>query len=111
MSELPLMCTWCGERVREDAEVFAVGARGRSQILLGLKDQEGEFISMTLNLTGKTIRAFVPPSDSEAKQQGNDLVCVACSQTCAESLRALCANMSETTLLKNLGYNVESRGE
>jgi hypothetical protein len=78
-------CSWCGKMVSEDSEVFSVP--GKAAAGVDLTDQEGNFIPMKLLLTGKTAYAFVTTSDSPAKREGYDLVFLACSQSCAESLR------------------------
>lgn len=78
-------CSWCGKMVSEDSEVFSVP--GKAAAGVDLRSQEGNFIPVHLSLTRKTAYVFVTTSDSEAKRQGQDLVFVACSKRCAESLR------------------------
>ena len=78
-------CSWCGKMVSEDSKVFSVP--GKAAAGVDLKTQEGNFIPVHLSLTSKTAYAFVTTSDSQAKREGHDLVFMACSQRCAESLR------------------------
>jgi hypothetical protein len=85
MKDLTSTCAWCGKRVSEDVEIFALGARARAGV--DLRDVEGTVISLSLGSHGKTVHAIVPTNDSEAKQAGNDLMFVACSRRCAESLK------------------------
>lgn len=78
-------CAWCNKRIPEDSEVFGLGAKVKPAIKL--EDQEGKFIPLSLILTDKTIPAIVTTTDSQAKQKGNDLMFMTCSQGCAESLK------------------------
>ena len=86
MKELMNTCAWCGIQIPEDVEVFGLGARARAGT--DLRDVEGTFIPMPLTLISKTVHACVVTSDSEAKKEGYDFAFLACSERCAESLKA-----------------------
>ena len=75
-----------------------MGAKASPSI--NLVDKEGSFIHIALARSHKTVPAMVVTSDSEAKRQGNDLGFVACSQACAEALKA--ALQAEIDLLDSL---------
>lgn len=79
------ICAWCNREIPEGSRVFGLGARVRENILLN--DFEGTIISLELFKTDKTVPAIVTTSDSEAKKDGYDLMFMACSQACAESLK------------------------
>ncbi len=85
MSEVLTTCAWCGERIPEGHEVFAVGGKAREGV--ALKDREGKSITLSLALTDRRVQAIVVTSDSEAKKAGNDLMFVVCSPECGQSLK------------------------
>jgi len=78
-------CTWCLNTIPEGEELFAFGVKASEAI--DLTEKEGEFVSLTLALKDKTIIALVTTQNSEAKEQGFDLIFLACSQGCAEDLK------------------------
>ena len=78
-------CAWCNVEIPPDAEVFGFGAKASERV--DLSDKEGEFVSLELPLAGKTVFALVPTAGSPVRAQGYDLVFLACSQDCAESLK------------------------
>jgi hypothetical protein len=85
MERLLRTCAWCTQIIPDDSEVFGFGAKARPGI--DLSDKEGQFVSLDLALAEKTVFALVPTSTSQAKEEGYDLVFLACSQDCAESLK------------------------
>ena len=78
-------CAWCDKNIPGDSEVFGFGAKARPGI--DLKEREGETISLFLTLANKEVPAIVTVTGSHAKNQGNDLMFMACSQRCAKSLQ------------------------
>jgi len=78
-------CACCNEIIPPDTEVFGFGAKASASV--DLSDKEGEFVSLELALAGKTVFALVPTASSQVRAQGYDLVFLACSQDCAESLK------------------------
>ena len=100
MEDLTSTCTWCGKRVSEDVEVFGLGARARAGV--DLRGVEGTIIPLSLGSLSKTVHAIVPTGDSEAKKAGNDLMFLACSRRCAESLKE--ALQSELNLFSSVEY-------
>jgi hypothetical protein len=78
-------CAWCNQLIPADAEVYGFGARAREG--LTLEDKEGQFVSLKLALTDKTVFALVTAEHSAAKESGYDLLFITCSQDCAESLK------------------------
>lgn len=79
-------CSWCGLDIPEEKEIFAVGATLRGAIEF-TTNQEGTSFFMPVAIGGKVVPAVVTAADSEARQQGNDLMFMTCSEACAEQLR------------------------
>lgn len=78
-------CAWCTRTIERDTEAYGFGAKARPGV--DLSDKEGEFVTMTLVLSKKTVIALVPSQDSAARAEGFDLVFMTCSQNCAEELK------------------------
>ena len=81
------VCAWCGKRIPEGHEVFALGAKANPGLIS--KEQEGTVISLSLAFSERTVPAIVVTSTSEARREGYDLAFVACSRKCGNSLRAM----------------------
>jgi hypothetical protein len=79
-------CAWCGSRIGESAEVFAVDARVRPEVDLRL--YQGHCIQIDLICQEKTINAMVVADDSEAKAEQKDLMFLTCSKKCGSELKA-----------------------
>jgi hypothetical protein len=78
-------CTWCLNTIPEGDDRFAFGVKASEAI--DLTEKQGEFVSLKLALKDKTLVALVPMRNSEAKEQGFDLIFLTCSQGCAEDLK------------------------
>ena len=78
-------CTWCEVHVSDDAEVVAFGARLRPGI--DLSDYQSHCIEITLITEQKTIYALVTSEDSEARNDGKDLMFMTCSDSCGIKLK------------------------
>ena len=78
-------CTWCNLAVEPGEEIFAFGAKTSTSV--DLSNKQGQFVSLKLALSDKTVVALVPVETSQAKQNGYDLVFVACSEDCATKLK------------------------
>jgi hypothetical protein len=78
-------CGWCNRQLSDDEEKFGFGAKANPE--LNLKDREGEFVTLNLSLTEKTIVALVAPEESTAKESGYDLLFLTCSEECAHDLK------------------------
>lgn len=78
-------CTWCGRRIDESAEVFALGARLRPEVDLYV--YQGHCIQIYLISKEKTITAMVTADGSEAKAEQKDLMFLTCSKKCAAALK------------------------
>ena len=78
-------CTWCLNTIPEGDERFAFGVKASEAI--DLTEKQGEFVSLKLAMKDKTIVALVTMRNSEAKEQGFDLIFLTCSQECAEDLQ------------------------
>ena len=76
-------CTWCKKNIPDNIEVFGMGAKIRQGI--NLKRKEGKLLKLSL-LNDKTIHAFVAIDGSKAKQDGYDLMFMACSEECANDM-------------------------
>lgn len=83
-------CAWCEGEIPEAGEVFAVGATLRGGIEYASNESQTGFF-MPVAIGGKLVPAIVTAPDSEAREHGNDLMFMTCSEVCACSLRdALC---------------------
>ena len=78
-------CAWCNRRFSDDDEKFGFGAKSNPE--LELHGREGEFVTLNLSLTEKTIVALVTPEESTAKETGYDLLFLTCSEECALDLK------------------------
>lgn len=83
-------CAWCGSQIPESGEVYAVGATLKG----GIQFQSGSGTTgffMPIAIGGRMVPAIVTAPGSDARQQGNDLMFVTCSDACARELRdSLC---------------------
>ena len=82
---LLLTCAWCYRRLSDDEEIFGFGANANPE--LELTDREGEFVTLSLSLTEKTIVALVAQKESNAKEASYDLLFLTCSEECAHDLK------------------------
>jgi hypothetical protein len=78
-------CAWCNQRLSADEDTYGFGAK--SNPTLELRDSEGEFVTLRLSLTEKTIIALVAPEESPARDAGFDLLFLTCSEECAQDLK------------------------
>jgi hypothetical protein len=78
-------CGWCNRRFSDDNETYGFGALANPE--LELRGREGEFVTLNLNLTDKTIVALVAPEESPARESGYDLLFLTCSEECAHYLK------------------------
>ena len=92
-------CAWCSQAIRPDAEVFGLGAKTRTGV--DLKEYEGKTMPLPLHVERKIVPAIVPPSKSQAKIEGNDIVFMICSQDCGEALRE--ALKEEIEIIEGIG--------
>jgi len=90
-------CTWCGSRIDEFSQVFAVDARLRPEI--DLRAYQGHCIQLDLATRTKTLNAMVSADGSEAKAAGKDLMFMVCSKKCGTKLKKA---LSEEVSLGNL---------
>jgi hypothetical protein len=78
-------CSWCGSRIDEFSEVFAVDARLRPEI--DLHAYQGHCIQLDLIRHAKTLNAMVSTDGSDAKAAGKDLMFMVCSKKCGTKLK------------------------
>ncbi|MCM3900784.1 MAG: hypothetical protein ND866_03695 [Pyrinomonadaceae bacterium] len=78
-------CGWCADEIPEDAELLGIPAKARADI--DITEMEGQVIDVFLTLRERNVQALVVAKDSPAKREGNDLLFVACSESCAEALK------------------------
>jgi hypothetical protein len=87
---LPQKCTWCGESISDEQEVFSLEAVINPAYKNILKKAEGTTILQILTLADKTVNAIVVTQDSEVKREGFDILFIVCSELCVLTLeRAL----------------------
>jgi hypothetical protein len=84
------ICAWCENFVKDDQECFAVPGKAKNDI--DISGYEGQFIELLLIVSNKTIPTFIVPQNSEAKKDGNDFICMTCSEKCADSLKIALQN-------------------
>lgn len=78
-------CAWCNRRLSADEDTYGFGAKSNPKLELGYS--EGEFVTLRLSLTDKTIIALVAPEESTAKEAGYDFLFLTCSEGCAQNLK------------------------
>ena len=78
-------CAWCRTEIEDNQEVFGFGVRLGGMKLLDA--DTGEMIEFPIPHRSKVAEAAVVAEDSAAKQDGWDLLFMACSQACAEELQ------------------------
>jgi hypothetical protein len=78
-------CAWCNRQLSAEEETYGFGARSNPNLVL--RNSEGEFVTLKLSLTEKTIIALVAPEESPAKEAGYDLLFLTCSEQCAKELK------------------------
>ena len=79
------ICSWCKKKIPEDFEIFGLGVKFKEGI--DMRDKEGKIIPLTLAVTNKTVSAMVTTGNSEAKQDGKDLMFMTCSKRCVKALK------------------------
>ena len=77
-------CAWCGKRIRDDVEMFTTGGRVKQGV--DLKEKEGQIVPLALERIGRIIPAIVPTADSEAREAGEDILFMLCSERCCDEL-------------------------
>lgn len=80
-------CAWCGKRTAEGEELYAFGAQVRAGV--DLSRYEGQAFPLPIAEIGRTVTALVPARNSQAEQDGFDLLFAVCSPTCGETLREI----------------------
>jgi hypothetical protein len=79
-------CAWCGGPIEEGSEIFGTGAKIREGIdFVQSSGQDGFLLEVTI--AGRRVPTVVTGKDSEARKQGNDLMFMTCSMSCAEELK------------------------
>jgi len=98
------VCTWCGKRVDEFSDVFAVGASARPTV--DLHEYRGHCIQIDLRSQQKSLNAMVTAADSEAKAEKKDLMFMVCSPACRSALqKALKKEVTTGRLLADVSAN------
>jgi hypothetical protein len=78
------LCAYCHRRIGDNCEVFGVKAKVKAAF--SLANQQGHILDLDL-LDGRTLYAIVPTRDSEAKQDGADMLFMVCSEKCGRDLK------------------------
>ena len=82
-------CTWCQKHIGDDMEVFAAGAKLKTDV--DLSEYEGHCIQIGLVSEEKPIYMMVTAQDSEAKKEGKDGMFLLCSEECGKKLKNVLA--------------------
>ena len=82
---LPNKCAWCEKDIPEGIGVYGMGVKMRPGTELA--EFEGGVIPITFATRRKTVYAIVPPAGSDARNDGNDMMFMTCSQKHAELLK------------------------
>lgn len=81
-------CAWCGTSIAEGGEVYAVGAKIREGIdFVRLGERQENCPLMPVVVAGRTVPALITANGSQAKEDGNDLLIMVCSEDCALALK------------------------
>ncbi len=78
-------CAWCGSRIYEDTEVFALGAKLRAGV--DLSEYETHCIEIVLMSEEKPVPMMVTAESSEAKRDNKDVMFLVCSEKCGSELK------------------------
>jgi len=79
-------CAWCGSKIDEFDEVFAVDTSVQPGV--DLNEYRGHCIQIDLISQEKTLNTIVTAHDSIAKADQKDLMFLVCSEKCHEKLKA-----------------------
>lgn len=79
------ICAWCKKSIPEDDEVFGVG--GTFPEKSDLKQKDGEKVTFDLKGADKDVSGFAPPFYSDARQEGQDVLFMLCSEECRDDLK------------------------
>jgi len=82
-------CAWCQNHIRDDTEVFGVGAKLKPDV--DLSEYESHCIQISLVSEEKPIYMMVTAQDSEAKKEGKDGMFLLCSEECGKKLKNVLA--------------------
>jgi len=78
-------CAWCRNQISDDIEVFAVGAKVRPGA--DLSDYEGKAIQLMIVSEDRFIPMVVTTDVSEARNDGNDVMFLVCSELCGKEMK------------------------
>ena len=65
-------CCWCGLKIGDSHEIFALGGRKRPGV--DISKYEGGIMPITMSTLDKTIWVIVPTLDSDAQKDGKDFL-------------------------------------
>ncbi len=74
-----------GSRISDDIEVFAVGAKIRPGVF---SEYEGKAIQLMIVSEDRFVPMMVTTEGSEAKNDGNDIMFMVCSETCGKEMKS-----------------------
>jgi len=96
-------CSWCNSRIHENTEVFALGAKLRSEI--DLSEYQSHCIEIALVSREKTVNMMVTAEGSEAKKDNKDTMFMVCSEKCGSKLKNA---IQEEISIGDLFHDVQS---
>jgi len=78
-------CAWCGKYILENEQIIIIAGT----FLQGSKYKKyyGREVDFTLNSVENTVSGFCPPLHSEIRKEGNDILFMVCSESCANALK------------------------
>lgn len=85
MEDLRYICAWCRKRIKLTDSLYSV--MGISPPTFDVESMRDKWMELEFKTIDKIIPAFFFPKDSCYQKEGYDLVCVACSEKCADSLK------------------------
>jgi len=77
-------CCWCGVKIKDDDPIYSVGCKKRPEV--DITKYESKVMPVKLSTIDKTIWSVVPPQNSDARREGNDLMFAVCSNSCVDNL-------------------------
>ena len=78
-------CSWCGAKIDNGHEIFALGCKKNPEI--DISKYEGKIMPAKIDTLNKIIWAIVTKADSDARREGKDLIFVFCSEECGDHIK------------------------
>ena len=84
--EVIRQCAWCRNTLRQDSEVFGLGAKIKPGT--DLSAYEGKSVLLTIVSEDRSVPMMVTAIGTDAKNDGNDVMFLLCSEKCGIKMKA-----------------------